>query len=352
MEYREHCCAEDAVLRHDSRKRSVPYPDNRTKCWQGTLTTPRQAKLVAVIMPLFIEKTVRIQHVRSRCLSLLATASVIVLSGGCHSARSVTIGGQVVDDDSGRPVAGASICFRSAFGNVTVDNEYRMATSDANGRFEFRRVKVRDALTSHVSLCAMKKGYDWTNVSLGKSTGFEDHLEIRLEADRDIRLPQGILRIEQCSSQMPTNLHFVSFSKTIGSRSQAMTNRPTSNFILVSDPITTVRTGCLAAVIPQSQGVHSSLNRSRRQAASDSSLTIVRSAIRRNCPTSRSCGCLTPSRSTGRTIVGSGGKMNFCSRHTTADAHCFTLTGTTASNGSTNPMGRWISIGGERSPPA
>ena len=143
----------------------------------------------------------QIPQILRRWLSLLVTVLSAILLGGCNPAKLVTIRGQIVDDDTGQPVADATICFQSAFGNVGVESDYRAVTCDAHGSFEFRRVRVKDALTSTVRLCAMKRGYDWTNVSLGNSTGYEAPLEIRLEPDRNVRLPQGILRIEHARFQ-------------------------------------------------------------------------------------------------------------------------------------------------------
>ena len=128
--------------------------------------------------------------------TLLVSVSLAILFGGCQPARSVTVRGQIVDDATGRPVPNANVCFQTAFGNVSVVSDYRMTTTDANGHFEFLRVRVKEALTSYVRLCAMKKGYDWTTVWLGSTTGYEDPVEIRLEPDRRVRLPQGRLRIK------------------------------------------------------------------------------------------------------------------------------------------------------------
>jgi hypothetical protein len=119
----------------------------------------------------------------------ISLVGLAVLMSGCHMSKRVSVRGTVVDDATGKPVAGAKICMRSLYcGISSADFDDRTTTTDSAGAFEFSNVTLKDHLVtaeySRISLCAIKNGYDWTEANLVYSSNFRSNLGIRLQKDR------------------------------------------------------------------------------------------------------------------------------------------------------------------------
>ena len=136
----------------------------------------------------------------TRLVSLLIVSLTVVLSG-CYPSKSVSFHGQIIDDETGQPVADATVCLFSMFCTLsTAKTDHFTATTDANGKFEIPSIQVRKSTIPNsqtgIRLCAMKKGYDWTEINFNYNSSLRQSLEVRLEPDREIKLPQGWIQIE------------------------------------------------------------------------------------------------------------------------------------------------------------
>jgi hypothetical protein len=108
--------------------------------------------------------------------ALLLAPSALAAQGGVAGAGSgpAVVGGRIVDHETGRGVAGATVSLALQTGG---EREVMARTSDAEGRFEFRAVPAgRYALTSE------SLGYRTFDDVLDVGAGTDVRLEIRVSA--------------------------------------------------------------------------------------------------------------------------------------------------------------------------
>lgn len=140
-------------------------------------------------------------HDLSTRLFLLLFVSFVVTLSGCYPTKSVKIHGQIVDDKTGQPVSDATVCLHTRYTTIsTTHSDNLTAKTNAEGEFEFPQIRMSKAVIpneqTYLRLCAMKKGYDWTELQFDYSGNLRKSLEVRLEPDPEIRLPQGYCQVE------------------------------------------------------------------------------------------------------------------------------------------------------------